>query len=146
MNIKQIALIFTSITCIATNADPRKINNSTLLENLPTIKCLCNNRTRNGRNFESECNTLGKRTINDIALSITYDPIEQHNKKMQEWLTDLETLRALLSEKEQAEVGKQVISLGKTIQQSVDATITSEIKRLEDIQQEWKGVTFILSL
>jgi len=86
MNIKQIALIFTSITCIATNTTFSQDNNQTL-RTLSGFECSCN-VVYDCYDFYKEtpqlngCNTLGKHTPQSIAHSLVHDSPQEQEKKM----------------------------------------------------------------
>jgi hypothetical protein len=143
MNIKQIAFILLSTAPLIINATtPRKIDNTTFLENLPTLKCLCDRITAdsviyNKEPFLNACNILNGYTIENTAVCTIRNSLEEEDVRMQEFIPALQTLGALLSEKEKNLAGEQLIELKKTIFTSVSAIITDEINKLEEMKKEY---------
>lgn len=142
MKTKQIALILSSIACLATNTTPRQANHTTFLKNLPTLECLCDKIAANpeiysGSDFETACGVLNKYTIEDMVLSSVYDSYTQQKRKFAGYPQSLKALSLLTSEEKNTLVMEQIIEMEKKVQTAVNAIIADEIDRLEKMKTEW---------
>lgn len=121
MNIKQIALIISSIVCMTSNAT---FLQDTLLTELPLFACSCNMIDISplvyaGGPYPDACNTLKMYTIQDIAHSIVHDSSEEQEKRITEIASALKTLDALLTEKQRALNERNIIETQIQIKKAI---------------------------